>query len=271
MAVSAGPEAHSAPHTLLVHREDSHRRRHVGGWVRRGLERGEKILYSTVAGDTTVARELRRGGVDVQRAVRDGQLTFVPMERFFPGAEQATLVRRALEEGYPGVRLSAEADAGLDGVGAEQYQLIDGLMDELCASLPVFALCQYDAGAATATAHAARLASAVDSHLAAVQDGEMWLRRRGDQVVVGGEVDLVSADVLSHALRRVCQLERGSEMVIDLTELTFVDVAGCRALVAGTEPLRGAGGRVLFHGVDGQVDKVMALLGITRLPGLELV
>ncbi len=269
--MSAGPEAHVAPHTLLVHREDTHRRASVGGWVRRGLERGEKVFYSTVAGDPAAVLELTQGGVDVQRAVGDGQLTFVPHERFFPGAEQATLVRRALKEGYPGVRLSAQADAGLDGVGAEQYQLIDQLMDELCASLPVVALCQYDARAATATARATTLASAVDSHLEAVEDGEMWLQRQGHRVLVGGEVDLVCADVLAHALRGLCHRDHGSEVVIDLAALTFVDVAGCRALVAGTEPLRGGGGRVFVQGVDGQVSKVMGLLGITRLPGLELV
>jgi len=265
-----GPEVAWARHTLLIHRDESHRRARVGAWVRRGLERGERIFYATVAGDTHQGVELRQGGVDVPRAVRDGQLTFVPSEEFFPGAQQATLVRRALAEGYAGVRLSARADPAIRDVGAERFEVIDHVMEELCATLPVLVLCQYDAVGATGMADAAGLTTAVDSHLDAFQDGQMRVQRRGDLVSVGGEVDLVSADVLAHALRRMVRPGHGSEMVIDLAELAFVDVAGCRALVTGTEAVRGDGGTVFLRGVSGHVHKLMALLRIDRQPGLEL-
>lgn len=62
----------------------------------------------------------------------------------------------------------------------------------------------------------------------------------------------------------------GAEMLLDLAELAFIDVAGCRALVTGTEAMRADGGRVFLRGVNWHVRKVMALLGIDRLPGLEL-
>jgi anti-anti-sigma factor len=270
MAVAVGPEVAWAPHTLLIHRDESHRRASVGAWVQRGLERGERIFYTTVDGDTHVVAELTHGGVDVPRAVRDGQLTFVASEDFFPGAQQAALVRRALAEGYPGVRLSARADPAIQDVGAEEFRVIDHGMDELCATMPVLVLCQYDAVAATGTADATGLTTAVDNHLDAFQDGQMRVQHRGDQVSVGGEVDLVSADVLAHALRRMVRPGHGSEMVLDLAELAFIDVAGCRALVTGTEAVRGDGGRVFLRGVGGHVQKVMALLGIDRQPGLDL-
>ena len=270
MTVAVGPEVGWAPHTLLIHRDESHRRASVGAWVQRGLQRGERIFYATVAGDTHLGVDLSPGGVDVPRAVRDGQLTFVPSEEFFPGAQQATLVRRALAEGYPGVRLSARADPAIREVGAEQFQVIDQVMDELCATLPVSVLCQYDAVAATGTADAAGLTTAVDNHLEAFQDGQMRVQHRGDRVSVGGEVDLVSADVLAHALRRMYRPGHSSEMVLDLADMAFVDVAGCRALVTGTEALRDDGGRVFLRGISVHVGKVMALLGIDRQPGMDL-
>lgn len=266
----AAPEAQWAPHTLLVQRLPNQHDLDVGGWVRQGLQRGEMIFYSTVDGDTAAVSQLQQGGVDVARAVRDGQLTFVSAERFFPGAEQATLVRRALDRGFPGVRLSAQADAALDHVGVERYQAIDHSMDELCAGLPVMALCQYDVRRTPSAAEAAGLITAIDSHLDAVRDGDLRLRRWADQVSLAGEADLASAPVLGRALRGICQSGPGSEIVLDMSALTFVDVAGCRALVAGTEPLRGRGGTVFLRGVDGHVHKVMALLGIDRLAGLEL-
>jgi anti-anti-sigma factor len=167
--------------------------------------------------------------------------------------------------------LSAQANLAIKDVGAEQYQAIDDLMDDLCANLPVLALCQYDAPSTSDASRSASLAAAVESHLDAVQDAEMRLRREADRMWVGGDVDLASAAVLGHALRRLCQSLSGSDMVLDLTGLTFVDVAGCRALVTGTETLRDRGGTVSLSGVRGHRLKVIRLLGMDRLPGVELV
>lgn len=266
MTVAAGPGQDWDSHVLLLYRDNSHRQASLGSWVQQGLDRGEKIFYSTVPGDTALVSELKQAGVDVAVPVRDGQFTFLPLEEFFPGAAQAALVRGALDEGYPGVRLSAQANAALSNVGEDEYQAIDHLMDELCASLPVSALCQYDTHSTGTT-----LTTVIDSHPDAVQDARMRLRRLDDRVLVGGEVDLASAPVLTNALHRVCQLQDASEVVVDLSELTFVDVAGCRALVAGTDALRRDGGTVLYRGVNGHMRKVMTLLAMDRLPGVYLV
>ena len=58
--------------------------------------------------------------------------------------------------------------------------------------------------------------------------------------------------------------------VIDLSGLTFLDVSGSRALVIGTDELRRAGGRVTFSGASEHLRKVMCLVGMDRLPGIEL-
>jgi anti-anti-sigma factor len=81
------------------------------------------------------------------------------------------------------------------------------------------------------------------------------------------------------ALRRACRLDLegatgrapGPATIIDLSGLTFADVAGCRALAAGTEELRRAGGTVCLVGVSGHLRKVLSLLGTDQLPGFDVL
>lgn len=232
--------------------------------MREGLVLGEKIVYSTVPGDP-LADALTRGA-DNGPVPLPGQLTVLPSQEIFPGARQVELVHRALDEGYPGVRLSARADAGLGDSRLEEYRAVDQLTDSLCASLPVTALCQLDAGSASD----ATLSAVIESH-ASVEDVQMRLGRDDDQVLVlSGEVDFNSADVLTRALRSLCRSQPGSAAVLDLSELSFVDVAGCRALVMGTEDFREAGGSLTLIGASTHLEKVLTLLCVDRLPGMEL-
>ena len=75
-------------------------------------------------------------------------------------------------------------------------------MDGLCATLPVFAMCQYDATRTTS----ARLAAAIERHPDAVDCAGLQLRRRGQVMAVAGEVDHASAPMVTESLRRVCSL-----------------------------------------------------------------
>ena len=259
-----GPGEDWDSHLLLLYCDEGHRQASVGSWIQRGLDRGDKVFYSTASSDPATMPELRPETDGLTRAVRDGQFTVIPLEDLFPGARQGALVRAALAEGYPGVRFSTHANAALGAVGDEDYQAIDRLVDELCARLPVSALCQYDA----ARNDARTLATVIESHPDSLRDARMRLRRVGDRVVLAGEVDLGSAEVLTHALHRICQLQGPREIVLDLSEVTFVDVAGCRALVTGTDGLRRAGGTVYCRGADGHIGRVMSLLGLDRLRGM---
>jgi anti-anti-sigma factor len=257
--------APSGGHALLLYRVETQRQARVVSWVRQGLVRGEKILYSTVPGDPLV--DVLNGVVAHDGATpRPGQLTVLASQELFPGARQGELVHRALEEGYPGVRLSARADVGLRDTRSEAYRTIDQLTDELCATLPVTALCQLDA----ASADDATLTTVLETH-SVVEDDQMRLRRGDDRVVVlAGEVDSSSADLLTRALRRLVRPQADAAAVLDLSGLSFVDVAGCRALVVGTEELRSSGGSVRLTRATDQISKVLTLLGVDRLPGVEL-
>jgi anti-anti-sigma factor len=265
VTVAGGAGGDWSPHVLLLHHHETHRQARVVSWVREGLALGEKILYSSVPGDLLVS-VLTRWGADVAPAHRDGQIAVFPSEEVFPGGRQAELVQRALDEGYPGVRLFARADAGLTETDLEEYRALDRLTDELCARLPVTALCQLDAGSASA----ATQATVIRDHSGVVEDAQMRLSRRGPRLLLRGKVDVSSVDLLRQALGSACQVQTGPTTVLDLSELTFVDVSGCRALVIGTEEHRRADGRMTIADTSGHVHKVLSLLGVDRLPGIEI-
>ncbi len=265
MTVAGGPVGDQSSHVLLLYRNELQRQTRLVSWVRQGLGRGEKILYSTVPGDALVSA-LRTGGRDAALALRQGQLAFVPSTDFFPGARQAELVHRAFADGYPAVRLAARADAALSHERLEDYQAVDHLIDELCTSLPVSALCQLD----TASATSEILAALIGSHSGVVEDAQMRLRRRGGALALSGEVDFSSAELLIEALDCLCSLEPATTVVLDLSDLTFIDVSGCRALAVGTDRFRRAGGSVTLSGAAAHVARVLGLLAIDRLEGVEV-
>jgi anti-anti-sigma factor len=271
MTVADGRGADRESHLLLLYRDETQRRASVVAWVKRGLDLGEKVFYATAPGEAALPG-LAPGGL-VTAASRDDQLTFVPLEEFFPGAGQAALVRRALDQGFPGVRLSAHADAALRAVGAEVYQAIDRGMDELCASLPVSALCQCDADADDDEGGGvgAMLGAAIDSHPDAVQEARLQLWRRGNEVMMAGEPDLSSAEVVTRTFRRICQVQGTSDLFLDLSGLAFADVAICRALLVGTQDHRRAGGTVHLRGASRHLAKVLSLLGLGRLSGVVVL
>jgi anti-anti-sigma regulatory factor len=270
MTVSDGLGADRDSHVLLLYRDETQRRASVVAWVKQGLDLGEKVFYATAPGEAALPG-LATGGA-MTTASHDGQLTFVPLDEFFPGAGQAALVRQALDQGFPGVRLSAHADAALRVVGEEVYQAIDRGMDELCASLPVSALCQYGADADGDRGGVdARLGAAIDSHPDALQDARLQVWRHGNEVLMAGEPDVGSADVITRTFYRICQLQGVSDLVVDLSGLTFADVAICRALLAGTQDHRRAGGAVHFRGASGHLRKVLSLLGVPRLSGVVVL
>lgn len=254
-------------HLLLLYRDEDRRRDCVASWVQRGLEQGEKVLYAQLPGDTSLLSALARRGVDVTQAAAEGRFSILPVDEFYPEQGQDGLVDRALEEGYPAVRLSAEATVALAFVGEAAHEVIERRMDELCRSRPVSAMCQYDARRSPAPAPP----RALETHPDAVRDENVRLYREGGRVHVDGEVDVSSAALVEAYLEQVCRLEEPDSLTVDLSRLTFLDVEGCRALVVGTGWLRDAGGTLFLERARPHVLRTMTLLGVERQNHVFLV
>ena len=254
-------------HHLLLFRDDLHRMARVVDWVRRGLDEGEKVLYTQLPGDTSLFRGLTESGVDVDRVIDEGRLSVLPLEEFYPADGQAGLVQRQLDEGFPAVRLSATADAALSYLSPDQYHVIEQAMDQLCASLPVSALCQYAAQSTTET----MLASTVETHPSAVDDPNLRYRRLDNRISLAGEMDASSVALVELELAKVSPPVDGDALTLDLSALRFIGVAGCRALLLGTEALRTDGVTVFLEDAQPHVRNTMELLGVGRMSRVFLV
>lgn len=250
-------------HLLLLHRSEPERQASVAAWVHRGLERGEKVYYTELPEpkiEVSLLPTLAKHGVDVEK-IPDGQLSILPVQEFYPRSGQVDLVMRALDEGYTSVRLSAEADAPLSFVSPRRHRDIEETMDDLCRELPVSAMCQYDAH----TTIGSRLVEAVNTHPVAVRASEMMMRRRRDVMTLSGELDLTNSELLRFALGQATDGRSDlTSFSVILADLSFLDIAGCRALLLGTERFRRSGGQLYLEAAPKHVTRVLRALGVTR-------
>ena len=81
-----------------------------------------------------------------------------------------------------------------------------------------------------------------------------------------GEIDATSAHLVERALHE--HAPAIGLLHVDLSGLSFCDVAGIRALVSYAQELDGDR-RLALHGMPAQIEKVMNVMGWAELPGLE--
>jgi anti-anti-sigma factor len=99
----------------------------------------------------------------------------------------------------------------------------------------------------------------------------------GEWVTLSGELDIAQAPLLERTLRAA---EDGATrlIVVDLSELSFIDLTGTRVIVQASERLRRAGGRLIVVRGPRPVEMVFALTGVDAMleildpePAVELL
>lgn len=82
-----------------------------------------------------------------------------------------------------------------------------------------------------------------------------------DTVVVTlvGELDMVTSTMVSDYLNGVAD---GRDVLVDLTQLDFLNAAGASALVSGKKAIEASGGRFTVRGAAGIVRRVLAFAAI---------
>ncbi|MGR6964056.1 MEDS domain-containing protein [Geodermatophilus sp. URMC 61] len=263
---TAGPEWDG--HLLLLHESAAERQAGVAAWVQRGLDLGEKVLYAEGPdeGKGSLTAALEAHGVDAATAVADGRLALVPLAEFYPSDGQRLVVDRALAEGFPAVRMSVGALAAVTVLSPGHYLTVERRMDELVRSLPVSALCQYARSVTTGPA----LRGAVGVHVAGVREAYFATGAGELGLVLRGEADAGNAEVLEAAVTAFTDVPP-RVLYLDLAELSFIDVAACRALAHGSWGFRACGGQVLLVAPPSPVERTLRLLELSDLPGFRLI
>jgi ABC-type transporter Mla MlaB component len=274
LAVTVRPGEHACCH--FAHADD--RMRLAVAFVRDALGRGDKVVYLIDTDDvgSAVSRlalldagfepAMARGQLEVRRA---GD-AYIPDGRFEPG-RMVAMVRdehaRARHEGYLGLSVTGEIPTAVTEVpGGEQLGVYEEhLASDIDASCSI--LCQYD----HVRFGPGILSEVVDAHeidaspeLAAIgRDGELAAARdrRRDALRLAGELDFGCAQTVSDVL----DAHFHGPLRLDLADLSYVDVAGMRAL-------RGRRGQPLtIAPASNAVRRLLALLAWDTDPGIELL
>lgn len=255
-------------HLLLLPVTEDERRARVVDWVRRGLERREKVIYGELdegAGQRWLPGALGRSGVDVSAPEIGDRLLVVPPTALHAPGEQIHLVEQALGEGYRAVRVAAELSTGSGRLEAATIAAYERDMDTLCRSLPVSALCLYD----RATSSGSQLDDAAAIHCRGIRESLLHTAPTADGLALLGELDASNADVLDAALQAVSDATAG-RLHLDLADLRFIDAAGCQVLGDAAERLRTRGLRLHLVAPQPRVARTLTLLGLDRLPHVEI-
>lgn len=88
----------------------------------------------------------------------------------------------------------------------------------------------------------------------------------GNGLKVVGELDVATVSQLTEALRRVSSW---GDVVLDFSELTFLDSCGIRALLEFAQA-RHNDGRVVILDPSDAASRVLEIVGIDQHPGMEL-
>lgn len=254
-------------------------------YLRAGLERGERVVYyADQRAPHEVLAWLISDGVDPGPALVGGQLLvttaedgYLPDGSFDADAMVGVLrdeVANALAAGFTGFRVSGDMTWALrEPPGAGRLAEYETVVNEVFAGRPASAVCQYDVRRFTADQlrdfggrhpGAVRLTplhhDALLTLVPAFDDGCSTLR-------VVGTVDHRTLDHLVAALDVVSR--RRADVVVDMSALAFLDLAGVRTLAHAARRL--PEGRSM-HVVDlpPLLCRVIKLAGFDEAPNLTV-
>lgn len=125
-------------------------------FVKRGLDRGERVIYAVSQNSkAAVVEAMRAHGIDVDDARASGALSLVDLSEIYRieddfeaeevRADIEALATNVDEDRYDGIRLTAEATGFLErGVDPDELLAYEDTVNELYPRLPLVGLCQYD-------------------------------------------------------------------------------------------------------------------------------
>lgn len=99
--------------------------------------------------------------------------------------------------------------------------------------------------------------------------GELHVQSATVTLVLHGELDLLTVERLRALLDDACS-EPGSVVVVDLTDVVFVDVLSLSTILAAADSLRERGGDLRVRGARAPVRRVCALLNASDVLSVEL-
>lgn len=242
----------------------------LAGSVATGMARGERIL--SLSGDVSVEwlrAAVAARGLPAEALITSGQLVLADARTAlgntgsFDGDAMAKGYRVAAEQavadGFTALRAMADLGWAVDGL-ATPGQLVDYELcaDRMVGDLPLVALCGYDTRAAPP--EAAEQVCAVHPACAHEAPAPFSVRAVPDgSFAVTGEIDLACRQAWWGVLEAVAARSDG-ELVLDVGELDFIDLAGLRGVVATANQLGARGGWLTLRSPRSVLQRCMKVL-----------
>ncbi|MFD3375131.1 MEDS domain-containing protein [Streptomyces sp. NPDC058697] len=277
-------EMRAGDHLLLGYEADEERETVVAAFLLDGLASGHRGLLlgpADLPADLALTF-LESRGCAVDDELAAGRLTVDPHLATPDGLWDLDEVirretRRAVGDGYLGLRVSMEVMRGQAGKGLKTLHDSELLLEPVFASLPVLGICQYDRRvfdegelAPLDGLHHGRVAADLVWH-----DELLSITRTfaPPGLALAGEVDDTNVTALARALHAETARARarpvnGVRIRIDLRDLRFIDVGALRLLVFAGGALSASGGTLVLHGVAPHIQRLMRVTGWDRVPGL---
>jgi anti-anti-sigma factor len=250
--------------------------RTAAAYILDGLMLGHKVVYMCDRDASYFESQLTLRDHRFQRALARGQLeirpardSYLPDGRFDLDRTIEMVSRekaRALDDGYPALRMSGEMTWALEGTpGTENLAEYERRLVDLFVDETLTGFCQYDErrfGSDDLSGMAAAHDVDISPELAPLgRSGYLSAARVGSRgkLRLTGALDAVDADRLAALLDE--HFDR--RLDLDLGDVSFIDVAGIRALATG-------GRNVRITRASRPVRRLFDVLGWDTVPGVEL-
>jgi anti-sigma B factor antagonist len=90
-------------------------------------------------------------------------------------------------------------------------------------------------------------------------------------VAASGEVDMLTAGRLREGVAEAGRVAGAGPVIVDLSQVSFLDSSGIQALLDGYHTAMVAGGTLTVRGAHGTVARVLEIVGLDRMLGVGTV
>jgi anti-anti-sigma factor len=280
--VPTSPSPNPGDHVCLLYDQNADRDSYVGEFVSEGLVAREKVLWVGGDGTPEVGDLMARRGFDVSEYVDSGQLIVKDRTETylgsggFDGEAMLNLVRDEVRdseaEGYEGLRTTGELSWASPGVqGFPDLSEYERALDELLRETGYMGVCQYD----TRQLVPAALTSAVQAHRSVVSQRSQEVldtplltmleitRDASGVLSLYGDVDNSNLGEFEAALSAA--ISSPGTVVLELTHLHFIDVAGLHVLERQATQLSKTGDRLVLSSPPPFLERVLEVLDLDGL------
>lgn len=218
-------KANSGDHLCWGYDDDRQHARDVAEFLAAGMHNGERVQYLTDGSNAEVVDLLVAGGHDGELLlgpITGGYVVTDPLDQV---SVYAALTQSALDDGYSGYRVAADATPLVLGESQRRaFARYELHIDRFMSAHPMAAMCCYDqrvlapdALAQLACVHPATNVKETRFHLAG---------GRGGSLELVGEIDLANLPEFVDALAHV----RGLPLELDGSGIRYIDHRGLLAL-----------------------------------------